>query len=373
MRYATFAPETKTTFKVCILIPQINKAEILKTYIEPYGLEPEEVLILDLHQAEGKKKTPAAEMKQYITDELTETLLDCAVEYLIVADADYFKTLTKQAQAEKNLGYVLDCNTYGPWKAVYVPNHKAIFYDPDKVKAKIHQGMTALVEYASGSYEVPGTTVIKYAAYPSDPAEIEQWLEKLLEYPALSADIEGFSLKHHTCGIGTISFAWNQHEGIAFAVDLGPGGERVRLALKNFFIKYEGRMMWHHIAFDVYVLIYQLFMEHILDNEGLLNGLEIMLKNWHCTKLITYLATNSCAGNKLGLKDNAQEFAGNYAVDEIKDITKIPLPQLLEYNLIDSLSTWFVFDKNYPKMVADDQLDIYENFFQPATVDIIQM
>src|SRR5690606_13494761 len=57
----------------------------------------------------------------------------------------------------------------------------------------------------------------------------------------------------------------------------------------------------------------------------------------------------------------------------IKDITKIPLDELLEYNLIDGLSTWFVYNKNYPIMIKDQQLDVYNNIFKPAVKDIIQM
>jgi DNA polymerase-1 len=101
--------------------------------------------------------------------------------------------------------------------------------------------------------------------------------------------------------------------------------------------------------------------------------MDVMLRNWDDTKLISYLATNSCAGNRLGLKDQAQEFAGNYAVEDIKDITKIPLPELLEYNLVDCLSTWYVYEKNHPIMVQDDQLDFYNDMFKPAILDIIQM
>ena len=105
----------------------------------------------------------------------------------------------------------------------------------------------------------------------------------------------------------------------------------------------------------------------------MLNGFDVMMRNWDCTKLITYLATNSCAGNKLCLKDQAQEFAGNYAVSEIKDITRIPLPQLLRYNLVDTLSTWFVHTKHWSTMVHDQQEDIYETLFKKASKDIIQM
>ena len=52
---------------------------------------------------------------------------------------------------------------------------------------------------------------------------------------------------------------------------------------------------------------------------------------------------------------------------------KIPLPELLQYNLVDAMATWFVYEKHYDRMVRDQQLDIYESLFQPAMTDIIQM
>ena len=191
----------------------------------------------------------------------------------------------------------------------------------------------------------------------------------------LTCDIEGFSLKHYDSGIGTITFCWDQHNGVAFEVDdcqTKAENAILRQALKNFFKAFKRRMIYHNVSYDVYAMIYQLFMDHILDQEGLLKGLEVMLKNWECSQLITYLATNSCAGNELGLKAQAQEFAGNYAVEEIHDITQIPLEQLLEYNLVDGLSTWFVYNKHWQTMIDDDQMEIYQRF-KEWTVDIIQM
>ena len=398
MEYAYFSDVEKSTYKVALLIPQVRKMEIKTAYLDPNRIMRDDLIAISLHQTPGKKKTPAAEQKAYITEELAPIFTDMQVEYILCADAEYFKTLTKAPKVEANLGYVMDC-VFGPWKVVYVPNHTAIFYDPEKTRGKIKQGMDALADHMEGTYKAPGAHIIHYADYPDTDEKIEAWLVKLLnEHKTLTADIEGFSLKHYDAGIGTISFAWNKHEGIAFRVDyammnpLSPfwsnaeghfgyqlRNEPRRRMLRRFFelAREMGvKIVWHNIAFDVYVLIYQLFMEHILDQEGLLYGLEVMLGDagdWDCTKLITYLATNSCAGNKLGLKDQAQEFAGNYAVEEIKDIRKIALPILLQYNLVDALSTWHVRDKHWDTLVADEQLPVYKDLFQPATVDIIQM
>ena len=391
MNYLTF--KDSEHYDVCFLVPVIKKADFVKHYIDPYGLDPKDVMVLDLHYSREKKKTPMGEMREYLTSEVLPYLEMGKVKYVAVTDAEYFKALTKAAKVEENLGYVMD-STMGDFKVVYVPNYKAMFYDPVKVKSKIEMAMGALCAAVKGSYQAPGSGIIHYAEYPQRPEDIEAWLVKLLNMNCpLTIDIEGFDLKHHKCGIGTISFAWNKHEGIAFPVDYvsekwktivgktevemhGKQGfnEPVRAMLKQFFRLFLQKAIYHNIAFDVYVLIYQLFMTDILDQEGLLEGLDVMLRNWDCTKLITYLATNSCAGNKLGLKEQAHEFAGNYSMgDDIKDIRRIPLPTLLEYNLVDSLSTWYVYEKRHPQMVHDMQVSPYTTVFKPATKDIVQM
>jgi DNA polymerase-1 len=385
MRYLTYGAE-KSSYKIAILVNEIRGDEIKKHYLTPYALKEDEVIVIDLHQAEGKKKTPAAEQKAYINEELAPTLNSLGVEFILVCDGEYFKTLTKISKVDKAFGYVKSTE-YGPWNVIYIPNYRSVFFDPLRVTQRIEMGMNALQSWIAGAYRDPGVDIIEFSAYPQTVEEIGEWLDRLLEMDRpLTIDIEGFSLKHHSCGIGTISFAWTKTEGIAFAVDYEPipgattapygrqvRNEEVRELLREFFRKLLQKAIYHNIAFDVYVLVYQLFMDNLLDNEGLLRGLEILLRNWDCTKLLSYLATNSCAGNKLGLKDQAREYAGDYAQEEIHDITKIPLPALLQYNLVDALATWFVYDKNTPRVVADDQVEIYDTIFKPAIVDIVQM
>ena len=384
MRHHVYS--VQDSYPLCFLVPAIRADEIQKEYIDPFGIPTDDVLVMDLHYDPDRKKTPAGQMKDYILSELVPALQGSKVEYIVVADSDYFKVLTKEQKAEVHLGYVLQC-AYGPWKVVYVPSYRSIFYDPEKVRAKIKQGMDALVAHATDSYQAPGTDIIHFAEYPRTAHEIEAWLDKLLAMDCdLACDIEAFSLKHHSAGIGTITFCWNQHEGIAFPVDYeeipgateAPFGRQgynaeVRHLLREFFRSYVKRMIYHHIGYDGYVLIYQLFMHELLDTEGMLDGIETMLSNWEDTKLITYLATNSCAGNELSLKDQAQEYSGNYAQSDIEDITRIPLPDLLRYNLVDGLSTWYVYNKHWNTMIEDEQEDIYVNLFKPSMIDIIQM
>lgn len=384
MRY--IASQDTGKYPIAILGHQIRREEMIKTYLLPNDLSMEDFIFIELHSAPGKKKTPAREIKEFIQQELQQVLDDAETQYIICTDSDYFKILTKEAKAEANLGYVCD-SVWGKQKVIYAPSYRQVFYDPPVVKAKIAQGMDALLNHIRGQYAEPGQGIIEFEAYPDTPEKIKAWLDQLLEMnKPLAIDIETFGLKHYNAGIGTITFCWSKTQGIAFNVDYEPipgateapygrinRNDIVRNLLREFFIKYTQRQMYHNISYDVYVLIYQLFMDNLIDTEGLLHGMDIMLRNWDCTKLITYLATNSCAGNHLSLKDQAQEYAGNYAQDDIKDICLIPNEQLLRYNLIDGLCTWYTYEKHWDTLVADDQLDVYNNIFKPACEDIIQM
>jgi DNA polymerase I len=361
--------------RIAILTPTIQTKEILKHYVDPYLSQlDEEILVCDLHVSRSKKKTPNAEIKEYL-EELLPHLMERGIEMLVVNQPEYFKVISKQGKTDATIGDIHD--GIAGFKTTYIPNYSRVFYDPDKVKVRIQHGLESVIRWTQGVTEKVGQDIIKYEAYPSDDESKIWWLNRLLEMDCdLTCDIEAFDLKHYDAGIGTITFCWNEHEGVAFEVDdceTKKQNPRIRKALKNFFKKFKRKMIYHNICFDVYVMIYQLFMDHLLDQEGLLNGLEVMLRNWDCSQLITYLATNSCAGNELGLKAQAQEFAGNYAVEEINDITQIELSRLLKYNLVDGLSTWYVYKKHKPTMIADQQERIYKEIFKKAVVDIIQM
>lgn len=387
MNYLTYVEQTQ--YPIVILVPQIKKTEITNAYIEPYNLDPTDIIVFDLYKDPIKKKTPIIDMKSYLAD-IAVQLDIWNSKYILVGDGDYFKTLTGVTTLEPHIGYVLPVlSEYGTQMAVYVPNYRSIFYNPKKINKTIEIGIEALKAYIKGEYIEPGNNIIKYSKYVKTgdkDLSIEETLDLILEEnpPLLTVDIEAFSLDPTKAGIATIAFAWNKHEGVVLQIDyvehnedlcgLYIPNERNRSLLKNFFIAFNGNLTYHNASYDVMVLIYTLFMEgEITNTEGLLDGLEVMLKNWDDTKLITYLATNSCAGNELGLKAQAQEFAGNWAEDNIKDIRKIKLDNLMEYNLIDALATYYVLEKNYPKMVADQQEEIYKTIFKPALVDIIQM
>lgn len=369
-----------------------GKAEHVRYYVEPLiklGVPAETVAAWTL-DVQGKKVT-AGVAKEHLK-KLLPALKQVGTKHIYVTDGEYFKQLTKSKTSEPHIGYALPCAVDGftDMTVVLGINYQQLIYDP-AIQEKLDRTLTALATSITGSYVAPGTGIIHEAVYPEGPESIREALEALMEYPTLTCDIEAFSLRFWQAGIGTISFAVDKHHGVAFPCDYKPNtiiypeAERreghgryvpdpvVRKHLRWFFENYKGKLIFHNANYDVKVLIYVLFMESLLDTKGLLYGMETLCRDVEDTKIIAYLATNTTAGNTLGLKPLAHEFAGNWAVDDIKDIRLIPLPQLLQYNLVDALSTWYVYDKYRPIMVADQQLELYTDLMLPSMQLLLQV
>lgn len=319
-----------------------------------------------LPRLDKKQKTSLADLRAIVKTDYQPDI--DAADITVICEVTWFQAIYKNCKPMTLLGYKLtDSNNN---VLMFAPNPFTIMYDTS-VSKKIVQCLNAVNSVIFGNYKDPGKDIIQTANYYTDFIETVYGLKDLLVHEALTCDIETRSLCHIDAGLVSISFAWNQNEGTAIHVN---NDISILKELKEFFENYKGRLIFHNISYDVYVLIYVLYMRDPMDYEGLLQGLHVFLdRAWDDTKLITYLATNSADGNVLGLKPNTQEFSGNYAIEEIDDIDSIDVDRLLKYNLIDVLSTWYLYNKYFDKMCRDDQYDIYTNLFKPAVKDIIQM
>jgi DNA polymerase-1 len=383
MRHIIYAQ--RPTYETAILIKEaaLQPSEIKKFYVDPleksdYPSEKVVVFTLDYNSA---NKAPVGHCKQYLA-QLLPALKKLQTKFIYCADSNYFKALTKNTKADVQLGYILPCaiEGYTDMKVILGINYQALTYNPNQTE-KLDLSISTLCTYLKGTYEVLGADILKWASYPVTESEVDKAFAEIMKWPEVFADIEAFSLHPFKAGIGTIGFSPDETGGIGFRCDMiQQEGENVRIfntmfrhKLRKFFEAYEGKVTWHHAGYDVKVLIYNLYMADPLDNAGLLQGLEVMTKNIDDTKLIAYLALNSTAGNELGLKSLAHSFAGNWAKSDITNIMAIPLMELLQYNVIDCMSTAWVKKKYYPQMVADGQLKIYKEQFLPSQKCILQI
>lgn len=354
-----FLGEHKGSYQYALLTGSSDIDALDKHYLEPAGLSEETIIVELVNQG---KKTPKKVIREY-WDEIKPELIKMGVKTLMVADVEYFKHIIGQTKAEAFLGIKCDTDDFSVF---YLPNYRALFYNPEGVQAKINLAVDSVRAFAKGTYQERGKDIIKSATYVHTKEEAEKWFQKFYEHEALTLDIETTGLKYYRDSILTVGFAWNQHEGVVFKY-----GNYLKPLLRKFLESYKGKKILHNAAFDITFLIYHLWMNHLVDQKNLLKGLEACTRNVQCTQITAYLALNSCADVELGLKPLSHEYTGNYAVD-VTDAASVPIDELLEYNLIDCLATWFVYNRYNPQIKKDKQELIFQ-LFHAWLRDVIQM
>ena len=369
LKHISFGDEPK---QLAILLPErdLNKESLLKYYIEHLenlGISREGIIAFSLDQNQ-KGKSPVAIMNPCL-DQLGQVLDHMKIKTVMCCDSTYFKKLACVTKVEKCYGYPMPI-TRPPWqniKCFVNLNYKALFFNPTQSK-KIALVLRSLSGYLLKTGTVFGKKVKIDRYYPETDREIAVAIKELHKEPALTCDIEAYSLKVNKAGLGTITFCKNEKSGIAFPI----GKNRfTRQQLIKFFSKYKGKLIYHDCTYDCKIIIWELFMKHSRDYKGMLKGLHLMFNNMEDTKILAYLAYNTTAGISLKLKDLAFEYLGDWGVD-VTDITKIPPKELLEYNLDDGVATWYVYNKCKP-IVEEVQKEVYKEVFHPSLKTITQM
>lgn len=368
--------------KIAILIKTtgLNQNKLENSYIKPTGIDCNKFMAWELSYQSAKKCT--AKHAQEHLKELLPDIQDTGIKTLLVADGIYFKQLTGVKKVDPYYGEILPCSVKGftHFKVILSPNFQALIYNP-MIQGKMDRALTALKADIEGTFTKASKRIIKTGLYPKTEVEIKKAFEKLHTYSALTCDIEGLSLEFWKCGLSTIGFAWDKHNGIAMSVDRqaysdfgldNPLSAFTRVCLRNFFDTYKGTLIYHNASFDMKVLTYELWMKNLSDHPGMQKGIFTLTKDFQDTKLITYLATNNAVENSLGLKEQSAEFTGNYAEDTT-DTSIIPINELLVYNLRDCCATWYVAEKHWPTLVKDKQLPVYNEVIKPTVKSLLAM
>jgi DNA polymerase-1 len=324
-------------------------------YLEPLvkeGVAMGSILILPLLY-NTPTKISAKTAKAYLDKLITK--IPNSANKLIIADSSYFKFITKIAKVSDKYGTVVEGSHPGylHFNCVYVPNYKSLFKQPEN-KQLIELGIKAI----AGT----GTAVlISSAEYGFQHGSDRELLDSLYKYSVLAADIEttGLDLEAE---IVSIAFAWTKHDGVA--IDLSINGIHY---LKKFLETYKGKLLFHNGLFDAKILIRSLWMEHATDHKGMMKGLQYF-KDFDDTMILAYLAKNATTKVSLRLKEVALEYVGNYAI-EIQDIAKYTKAEILRYNLIDALATFYLWEKYYAEASSRPYLEI----FQPSLYPLIKI
>ena len=270
MRHIVFTESSSYSVAFLLKPSAFISSDIRKHYIQPLinkGVPEAEVIAFTMKYDETNKAS-AKLIKEYL-DHLLPGLVSLGVKYLYVTDSAYFKVLTGVSKADPNFGYVLPCKikNFETMHVILGLNYQQLIYNP-QLSEKLELSLNTLANKIQGKYQAIGSGILHSAEYPETLQNVAEALQKLHQYPSLTCDIEAFSLRFDEAGIGTIAFAWDQHNGIAFACDYQPLeemvdgmyghkvlNEPVRKLLREFFDTYSGELIFHNAAYDVKVLI----------------------------------------------------------------------------------------------------------------------
>lgn len=374
MRHTTFAGNLTEMYSTAILIKEkyFKPDKLAMYYVNPLvekGLDRNSFIAFDLEYPNDK--ITATQAKKYL-GYLMPAMAKVGVNTILVADATYFKLLTGAKKADQQIGYILPCTIkgYTYMQVAYCVNYGVFLHNPNHI-SRLDLALTSVHTHLSGGIPKLGQSRLVNPQYFFDlnTKEAQLALTKLLNKPALTCDIETYGLHIDNAGMASIAFSWNQTEGVAFYID---NDSKSLDILKRFFERYRGNLIFHNATFDIKHIIYTCFMKSPMDHIGMLHGLDIMTRDIHDTKIIAYLALNSTAGNELGLKVLAHPYMGDWGID-LTDTSKIPKEELLTYNLEDCIATYYTLITYLPKMIHDEQEDIYKEIMLPSLKVIILM
>jgi len=338
--------------------------------LEALGIPKNQIVLITIPSV--NKKLPAKETKLEL-EKVAQGLNILGIKTILIPNGDLYKYITgvpktSDCFGEPRIGKLAG---FEQINTVLSIDHNALLYN-DSLRFKLDNSLEVFYTAATNILVIK-KDIIEVFVNPITAKDIEGCLWGLLAHPELTCDIETESLRFERARICTIAFAWNKHEGIAFSVDTKEEA-KIRKLLVWFFKTYTGVIIMHNALYDAKVIIYQLFMEHSLDIDGLRDGL-FTFNDVEDSMIITYLAKNSTHDIELGLKENSFEYAGNYGI-EFKhdgDIHKYPRDEILEYNLRDALCTWYVYEKNYPIAAEAAQIAVYREIFQPSIMPLLYM
>ena len=385
MNLIKFCDNGQSQFDVAILIKDTSFSQrMLENYYSNplvLGGIPETSIMAASLMYHNNKVTKSL-MSDHI-ESLKPVFKTTGIKYILCADSNYYKFLTKQSKAEANLDRAVPCTVpeLEHIQVIYTVNYSSLAYNPNQTDKIDLANNTVIAAYSGTTNRISLT--FKDERYPVETKSIKKELARLHQFDELGVDIETFSLRLGEAGIASIAFATDIDEGVAFLVDYKPvtpesgnygvrkTNHEVRALLKEFLDTYQGNITFHGGSYDLKQLVWELYMEHPLDHKNMVDGALHLTRNWDDSRIIAFLCKNSTTRPDLTLKGLAYEYAGDYGEENIKNVLKIDPFQLLRYNLTDSCCTLWVKDKYWDQMFMDQQEHVYQDFLDMQRVLLV--
>lgn len=362
-----------------------NKLQLLAKYLQPLAKDgmttPAQViefLGLEFPRVGTIKKAQI----QDNCNALLEYVDTVGIDTLLVTDAKHFCYLSGKPKAEDYIGNVYDCvikdyehikilPALSPVVVTISPNKASIFYKALSVLAKLY----------NGTYEEPGSDVLREEHYPDTIEDIASDLKDIVHSNTITVDIETYgrdnpkdALRWERGEIGSIAFSPDKHSGVSYLVGEHFTQDKcsdILLETRKFFDTFKGDIVLHNGLFDAKFLIRWLYMKDLSDYKGMYEGIKVFSRI-HDTMIMAWACINSTERLGKGLKELSKDFTGDYA-ESVKNIKLLPIDDLLRYNLKDTCGTFHLYEKYTQMLVQENQEMVYNTILRPSFGFLLEM
>ena len=357
--------------KVLLVLPQgiHDVSKIFVNYIKPLGDIGQYVHVINVEVP--KKGRMSKKIFEPINNEVKEYCEFNGISIIATPIGELLRNFLKSSKSyplERNIGTAHITEDY-----TYVPllNFLVLKFASGK-KNLLQRGVSTLETVMEGEYEDNTKDFLDNLkiTHPKTIKEAKEALKPLLEYSILTCDIETTGLVWHKDTLLSISFSSSETEAVV--IDFKNLKKKGLSLLKNFLIKYKGYLIFHNVVFDIPFLVYRLFMKDLDDYAGMIEGVNSFKLD--DTMIMAWLCLNSTTKPVLGLKELAFSKFGAYDDNiEQSKLSCYPIEEVARYNAIDTMATYYVYNKYFNKLKEENQQELYLNFYRKVIPSIIKI
>lgn len=288
----------------------------------------------------------------------------------------FWQFATGDKQFTANIGKAFEgIGDFIGFKIVPLLNYFVLLAKP-QAQTDLSKGVDTLNAVLNGTYnfneENLADKVVKHLV--TDLKEASKVFDYLIKQPLVTMDIETTGLTFGKERVITIAFTNSTKEGWAFPMceEFSKDYMEMTKLVATFLKNYRGKHIWHNHLFDIPFVMREI-MKVPFTNQKLINRI-VNNMDIEDTLHIAYLCKNSTFRESLGLKDLIFPKYGVYdaGVDQSR-LLDYSFEEVGTYNVLDVTATMEVYEEYYPKMVAEEQEDIFINYYKVSSKTLMKL
>jgi len=318
-------------------------------------------------------------LKKQYNDDVHDVINYCeanGVKVIGVTNPKFYQFSTGDRQFMANIGKAIEgVKEFEGYVIVPLLNYFMLLSKPE-AQGVLEEGVKTLNSVLLGEYDFSNASLVDKVTCHliKDIRSTSKILKELIRTPLLTMDIEGTGLIMGKDYMITLAMSPDTTTSYVFATceKYSKDYKEIKKELANFFKQYKGKQIWHNAMFDIPFIMRDI-LRIPFTNQKLINS-TINKMDIEDTMHIVYLCKNSTSRESYKLKDLIYNKYGEYdkgvEQDRLLDYT---FEEVGRYNGLDTTATMELYEEYYPKMVKNEQEDIFNTYYKTSIKTLLKV